>query len=33
MADFALGELAALFGAGVRSRLRPLLATGWAADP
>ena len=32
-ADFAVGELADLFGAGVRGRLRPLLATCWADDP
>ena len=33
MADFAADELAALFGSGVRQRLRPLLGTRWAADP
>jgi monoamine oxidase len=32
-AAFATDELAGLFGAGVRGRLRPLLATGWAGDP
>jgi monoamine oxidase len=33
MADFALGELAGLFGFGMRRRVRPLLASSWAADP
>ena len=33
MADFAFAELAALFGSGVRRRLRPLLAANWALDP
>ena len=33
MTEFALGELVHLFGAGVRGRLRPLLASSWAADP
>ena len=33
MTDFALAELAGLFGAGVRERVRPLLASRWAADP
>jgi monoamine oxidase len=30
---FALDELAGLFGSAVRRSLRPLLASGWAADP
>jgi monoamine oxidase len=33
MADFALAELAGLFGSGVRCHLRPLLASSWATDP
>jgi monoamine oxidase len=33
MTDSALAELTGLFGAGVKGRLRPLLASGWAADP
>ncbi|HEX6014572.1 MAG TPA: FAD-dependent oxidoreductase [Geminicoccaceae bacterium] len=33
MVDFALAELAGLFGSGVRRRLRPLLVSTWAADP
>jgi monoamine oxidase len=33
MADFAGAKLAALFGAAVRGRLRPLVATSWASDP
>jgi monoamine oxidase len=32
-AAFAIEELAALAGTGVRSRLRPLATTRWAADP
>jgi monoamine oxidase len=31
--DFALGELSGLFGAGVRSSLRPLAFHGWRTDP
>lgn len=33
MADVALAELQDLFGTGVRDRMRPLLASSWAADP
>ena len=33
MAEFALAELASLFGAAVKDRLRPVCASGWAADP
>jgi len=33
LADVALGELAGLFGEGVRHRLRPVAASNWAADP
>jgi monoamine oxidase len=33
MTGFALDELARLFGAAVRGRLRPLLATRWGSDP
>ena len=32
-ADFALGQLAALLGGGIRQRLHPIAATAWAADP
>lgn len=32
-AEFALHELAGLFGADVRRRLRPLQASTWASDP
>ena len=31
--DFALGELCGLFGSSVRGRLKPVAASGWAADP
>lgn len=33
MSDFALQELAGLFGADVRRHLRPVGASAWAADP
>jgi len=33
MADFAIGELAGLFGNAVRDRLTPLVASKWATDP
>lgn len=32
-AAFALDELAGLFGASIKAKLRPLLATGWNEDP
>jgi monoamine oxidase len=32
MADFAVGELARLFGGGIRRRLRPLASSAWAGD-
>lgn len=32
-ADFAAAELAGVMGAAFRSRLRPILATAWSADP
>jgi monoamine oxidase len=32
MADFAAGELAGLFGGGIRRRLRPLASSVWASD-
>ena len=31
--DFAITELAGLFGNAIRPRLRPLAETGWARDP
>ena len=33
MAEFAIGELAGLFGGDIRRRLRPLVASFWRADP
>lgn len=33
MTDFALSELAGLFGTDVKRRLRPLAASAWASDP
>ena len=33
MEDFAAGELAALFGSGIRRRLRRLASSAWASDP
>lgn len=33
MTDFAISELTGLFGAAVRRRLRPLMASRWTADP
>jgi monoamine oxidase len=32
-AEFAIGELAALLGDGIRKRLHPVAATAWARDP
>jgi monoamine oxidase len=32
-ASFAIGELAALLGAGIRERLHPIAVTAWAHDP
>jgi monoamine oxidase len=32
-ASFAIGELAALLGDGIRKRLHPVAATAWARDP
>ncbi|HEX3499521.1 MAG TPA: NAD(P)/FAD-dependent oxidoreductase [Stellaceae bacterium] len=32
MADFAVGELADLFGSAIRPRLRPLASSAWATD-
>src|SRR6202044_3682659 len=32
-ADFAIGQLAALLGSGIRKRLHPIAATAWARDP
>jgi monoamine oxidase len=32
-ADFAIGELAALLGAGIRKRLQPAAVTAWERDP
>jgi monoamine oxidase len=32
-ADFAIGQLTALLGSGIRKRLHPIAATAWAADP
>ena len=31
--DFAVAELVKLFGSGIRTRLRPLVETGWGRDP
>ena len=31
--DFAIEELAAIYGTGLRSRVRPLAETAWASDP
>ncbi|WP_158044189.1 flavin monoamine oxidase family protein [Skermanella pratensis] len=33
MEDFAVGELSGLFGSSVRRHLKPVAASGWAADP
>jgi monoamine oxidase len=33
MADFAIGELAALFGGAIRARLTPLASSAWISDP
>jgi monoamine oxidase len=33
MADFAVGELARLFGSAIRRNLRPLASSAWATDP
>lgn len=32
-ASFAIGQLAALLGGGIRKRLHPIAATAWARDP
>lgn len=33
MTDFAIGELAAIYGHGLRHRLRPLANSAWVGDP
>ena len=33
MADFAIGELAGVFGNGIRQRLKPIAASCWVGDP
>jgi len=33
MADFAIGELAGIFGNDIRRRLRPLASSAWGTDP
>lgn len=33
MADFAAGELAGLFGAGIKAHLSPIAGSAWGADP
>ncbi len=33
MADFAIGELAAIYGNAIRTRLRPLASSAWVGDP
>jgi monoamine oxidase len=33
MADFAIGELAGVYGGDIRKRLRPLVSSAWVSDP
>jgi monoamine oxidase len=33
MADFAIGELAGIYGSQIRARLRPLASSAWVSDP
>jgi monoamine oxidase len=33
MADFAIGELAGIYGNNIRKRLRPLASSAWVGDP